>query len=1669
MAFWQHGSFTDANGNHYSNVPVNNNNDNGTSGNNITPAKTIGGFYISNWGIFPSKKWSDTIEYNKYLNTVTFSPFLGTDNVTPILQPAGSARPISVKFQNSIYIQEMLQSFEFAGFDGRPGDYFNEFIISHTSKAMFKKMSRIERWVINPNDYTFQGITNKKFNGQRQTNAPEYLDGCANQTKEGQLFYRQGGKENFRQNLAKFKYYGANVKQRIYTPNETKLKNYVINRLGLSKNIVITNEYSRILDNTSELFWKIALNRAFKSDYLGGLSFQVKPKGMNRKYKYSVDVAGLLFQREDGVTADYIETDDYIICFDQTKYINDRLFEKYKDTIKSIINGTYKPAESKLFSYLDSTYRYANNITEPCMQIDDIPVSLLYPVKPYLRYDYFATTAQVQAGTAKQIDAGGKIRITQPREPIERGDTDDTSNYKDYVAIPREPKINGNTGGNVGGGSTGTIAVGEVYIHSRFESNESKYVSADRHPNINATSWKNTIIELPVASQVVPKEPKNISDMNDINYFYVDTDSYLNRLSQYMYYPFIPYKDTMTMNTNDVYNINMLYDVMSSTTQGMISTYKVRPLVQLKQLTNTFTAKEYVTTKTDISTDFPYNPDGDVTVDDVPEIPTQSNTAQEVNDTDIIYSPFISLITDIKYDSTMKNVPISGTVNSWSGGINVSQRGDIKYVNSPAEEWMTNNLVEEFTFNTQLASLMNQFTTNAEVVVIEYIENGIKKEDFIVYTEDELELAGKDAYTHFKDNTYNYTDGTVFALPFASMYFADNPIAQKTHDAVECIMIVLPLPPYIIPLLFPRKGKALYAQTYTDGFYHVGDKYHNLFLQRKQLPVKYFERFEDPGSVRTYPKSIEVGNDDDPSNDRDLVIDNRKRVPRTYGDKSFMHYMERPLTRMRGGDSWNQYPYAPNYPDGRNIGTTIETRAKNNLNFGESYQAYYQTDLNITKYYLGYAFSFTYMLNNGLRGTVHPCKMAYQYIDTLFKLNNLQPSSNFTSVLVHFPHRIGLKSFVKSLRIKKRELTTDELNGLQSSYQAWWVGDELCIGSKGRGYVCSLDFESYLPSYKSLYGFNPSGQASMSPANLRTDFASMWVKYYQNVAERNKLGYPASATIQDNMPYETMKDCISNYLDTLSNKAIQEAYEFIYNTKVAVNDFNQSDSPLEIDMEYRKYSPGYTEIKSMSVEGDPVIPGGPPSITTEEQEVTFELMMKKIQKEVGYSQELPGGFLGRLWELQTGKKITGNYPAPILTETTTGSDGSTSVVAKPEGFEPTPMYIYTPEELAYWYNKYLYTNYSNYSGRITSYQVDKNMEHDYNTYMSRNTIKEEIIASVTAILGTTEYMTTKDKYLSIFNATGRVVDYFNSINDPQYNWKRLFSEHVIIIPDQETANISSPNNITLKFILDTDAAIVTTGRSPCVSNPFLPMYEEFYKRLSYSNKHFCYRCMLHYQLVGGVVVPVEYKNGSRFNFVSSLIGFVGSLIVAYATWPAQIAGWAQMLAVASNVLNLVAQGLTVLAMLFGDSWLAEMLKSLASIAAIGASLASLGSSAINIYQNFSATGVPAGFLNSAKDILDAAAVTITITNKIVNMFLEYQLKQDQKKIKEQQEANERLQKELDKQKEDMITLGYTTYRPLNLDKYLDLDKGNNFTDMEVLTSTIYDEGLDFDTIYEVYD
>ena len=124
---------------------------------------------------------------------------------------------------------------------------------------------------------------------------------------------------------------------------------------------------------------------------------------------------------------------------------------------------------------------------------------------------------------------------------------------------------------------------------------------------------------------------------------------------------------------------------------------------------------------------------------------------------------------------------------------------------------------------------------------------------------------------------------------------------------------------------------------------------------------------------------------------------------------------------------------------------------------------------------------------------------------------------------------------------------------------------------------------------------------------------------------------------------------------------------------------------------------------------------------------------------------------------------------------------------------------------------------------------------------------------------------------------------------------------------------------------------------------------------------------------------------------------------------------------------------------------------------------------MNIYQNFSATGMPAGFLNSAKDILDASAVAITVTNKIVNAFLEYQLKQDQKKIKEQQEANERLEKELEKQTEDMITLGYTTYKPLNLDKYLDLEKGNNFTDMEVLTSTVYDEGLDFDTIYEVYD
>ena len=103
MAFFEHGSFSDANGRFYSNAPVSGAHDNGGTAVNITPAKAVGSFNIPLFGVFSSKKYSDVIEYNRYLSTLSSAPYLGLDNITPILLPLGSNKKLYYQIYMTIH------------------------------------------------------------------------------------------------------------------------------------------------------------------------------------------------------------------------------------------------------------------------------------------------------------------------------------------------------------------------------------------------------------------------------------------------------------------------------------------------------------------------------------------------------------------------------------------------------------------------------------------------------------------------------------------------------------------------------------------------------------------------------------------------------------------------------------------------------------------------------------------------------------------------------------------------------------------------------------------------------------------------------------------------------------------------------------------------------------------------------------------------------------------------------------------------------------------------------------------------------------------------------------------------------------------------------------------------------------------------------------------------------------------------------------------------------------------------------------------------------------------------------------------------------------------------------------------------------------------------------
>ncbi|EIT8635669.1 hypothetical protein L3M67_000794 [Campylobacter coli] len=893
----------------------------------------------------------------------------------------------------------------------------------------------------------------------------------------------------------------------------------------------------------------------------------------------------------------------------------------------------------------------------------------------------------------------------------------------------------------------------------------------------------------------------------------------------------------------------------------------------------------------------------------------------------------------------------------------------------------------KFKINKDLANLQGTLSGLDNVFLITYIENGKTKYDYI--SED---------YVSFKNNTSDKQEVLVRHIPFVNFYNIKSYAKGFNYRATEIEIILIPSPPYVIPLVFPREVKGLAASPTAGSWYNIHDKYINLYLKDKRLYPQYFDTFENP-DFKDIDKS------------KKYKIDNTKRIPPIFGNINHPFFIERPF-KLRG----------------ESIGF-------------HDYNSYYGSNpsLSTTKYYYSNKFSFTPFFDSTFRQCTQHSKMGYQYLDYLFKSYYLVDNI-WNYVNLHTPHRIHFSYMQKTLRLRRIRMTDQESELETKSYSCFMNGNYLEFRSKSKKYKYYLDLDYYLPGWKSTYGIDSS--SSFNDTNVSSNLEDYYKKYvtyfftndgmtefYNRYIAKNQfnssknpfinpqgmldyaLKHPNKYNKEELITYyegftipnypnnsypktlpNNIKKVILDYISSIDDNRLISIYNDIFGTNYRLSTTSYNGKEI---VEYNKE---YNELSDIEY-------------TEEADEITGNIITKQTQT---------------LWDL-----TRYNY-------TFYNTNDPDSVPTKPN----EPPYVrptYTGNSYYYKDLLWLYT-YSQYKGLedssitdITANSIKLDGSIDKSNYINKDKIITDLSEYVYKFLPTNLYVCTNNEYYTSYNTND--TNLFKII--PQSKFREFVYNGYIIIND---IGIQTIGTLKLRDIVKIDCNITNLNRVPNCSYPFLPLFEDFYKRLSYINKYTLYRLYAGFDMYGTTIVACKWNSGGRWRMFFSLITIWNTAVITYGTWQVAISNMtiANMSIAIGTTLGLISQLVFFLATYFMTGSIQSKFMKLAKGIGIAGALIGISGALSTGLESLSITNLASlSNVDLAFKIMDISNVALGVINKVLETVFEINLKKEAEELAKKEEENKKISQEIMDTNDELTMQSMNSISPLLLDKYVE--------------------------------
>lgn len=1146
---------------------------------------------------------------------------------------------------------------------------------------------------------------------------------------------------------------------------------------------------------------------------------------------------------------------------------------------------------------------------------------------------------------------------------------------------------------------------------------------------------ENTSIEIPYWSRAILKNiPEYEEDKPEIEEEIKEkTNNSPNLNSELLFnyteYPMFKDFDELTfegINETIVFNMN----IQESEQINEFYNIKCKPMFKVKEIT--CEAEIQIGTKTIIDSN-DYNNFEDLNEENITEDFTQNieNNIQETKELDskltkIKFSPFLYIYPNLvksplKWTEEIKKLsPLSTPNNPIYITEKKSFESNLGYYEQPD--------TIDFNFWYAPQHFLNKYNEGIKGIEVKYELNNQNYTELI----ENLDIV------EFKEQTHSKKLQVLKHLPTLPFYFKDFHLCENTDKVSEIWVIPIPIPGGIIPIPFFYKRKVFQIRhsplQLGDWFYHTSDKYTNLFFKTNSIRTDLYDRFENPNYKQ------------DRGNDRLLAkIDNTKRLPGIYRKRQLgaeleshqqsLRYLERPIINNAPNGTKNVSP------SDERLNTSFTSLELENSNLAKkrfsNYIEYFSSSnpQYLTKYWYKQNFSLIFMLNADLRKVKHLCKMTWQYLNFIADLN-LIPNNSWTNITLLIPHRLPSPIMRKTIKIRRYKMTEEEINNETQLYRCILKNDILTCYSKINGYICELDMESYIPNYKNELGLNKDAN-QIRKELIQMKLEQIWkFSKVKNIIDSNGKTAREQVGILDNReswiyffddidiyPNELggfngrtkpIKDFYTKYKEYLEEQSQENLLNLYNEIKQSNNKLSERTSFFQITNEYSNYD------------------GNNPIINNN----------KSIYK---------SPFIPKYKTLEgTNFEIDNLNPKTLIAT------------------QKDIVYAYNSKTILYMYDKALYHQEQNNILDFKQFWYADN-EIDILIISKKDIIEFLILEAQKVLNESTPYITIAKKYSSMYSKKDSLCFKLLPSNG-EYSLKQLIYDTYIVVPEEVLLTFNSSQiemNVVRGFKELYQKSLIITNLNRKTKGSiyyyhYLPLYADFWKKLSYPNKHFIKKLFCNLETWSINIIEEETNSGGLIDTLKAIISSLLMLHTAIlATISGQLVMWQIVLLWLSTTFGVLTTILQALAGLCVNGAMKNKLLKIAKGFALATQVVGVVNIVINIGSTLtSESSNSMSLMDKTKDYFNNITTqqALSVLNfglgavqKLVDVYTKNELEKDTKKLEQEQFTYEALSKEYNILEEDIVSIGALAKYPMDLNKFTHIDRHLDKANLDMIT------------------